>query len=76
MVKRAVVVITDGFAGRRCRFARHGHRSRECRGHERLRRDDASYSQLLASAKSCRCPTPLDVTGVVEKTGGPQHLRD
>lgn len=70
MVKRAVVVITDGFPV--------GDVVSPDTVIERANAADTSvyvvtmpsYSQLLASAKVMPLPTPLDVTGVVEKTGG------
>jgi len=70
MVKRAVVVITDGFAV--------GDVVSPDTVIDRANAADTSiyvvtmpsYSQLLASAKMMPLPTPLDVTGVVEKTGG------
>jgi Ca-activated chloride channel homolog len=70
MVKRAVVVITDGFDV--------GDVVSPDTVIERANAADTSvyvvtmpsYSQLLASAKVMPLPTPLDVTGVVEKTGG------
>jgi Ca-activated chloride channel homolog len=70
MVKRAVVVITDGFPV--------GDVVSPDTVIERANAADTSvyvvtmpsYSQLLASAKVMPLPTPLDVTGIVEKTGG------
>jgi Ca-activated chloride channel family protein len=70
MVKRAVVVITDGFPV--------GDVVSPDTVIDRANAADTSvyvvtmpsYSQLLASAKMMPLPTPLDVTGVVEKTGG------
>lgn len=70
MVKRAVVVITDGFPV--------GDVVSPDTVIERANAADTSvyvvtmpsYSQLLATASVMPLPTPLDVTGVVEKTGG------
>lgn len=70
LVKRAVVVITDGFPV--------GDVVSPDTVIERANAADTSiyvvtmpsYSQLLASAKVMPLPTPLDVTGLVEKTGG------
>ncbi len=70
MVKRAVVVITDGFPV--------GDVVSPDTVIERANAADTSvyvvtmpsYSQLLASASVMPLPTPLDVTGVVERTGG------
>jgi len=70
LMKRAVVVITDGFPV--------GDVVSPDTVIERANAADTSiyvvtmpsYSQLLASAKVVPLPTPLDVTGLVEKTGG------
>jgi Ca-activated chloride channel homolog len=70
LVKRAVVVITDGFPV--------GDVVSPDTVIERANAADTSiyvvtmpsYSQLLASVKVTPLPTPLDVTGLVEKTGG------
>ena len=70
IVKRAVVVITDGFPV--------GDVVSPDTVIDRANAADTSvyvvtmpsYSQLLASASVMPLPTPLDVTGVVEKTGG------
>jgi len=69
-VKRAVVVITDGFPV--------GDVVSPETVIERANAADTSiyvvtmpsYSQLLASVKVTPLPTPLDVSGLVEKTGG------
>jgi len=69
-VKRAVVVITDGFPV--------GDVVSPDTVIERANAADTSiylvtmpsYSQLLASVKVTPLPTPLDVSGLVEKTGG------
>src|SRR5438067_2805010 len=69
-VKRAVVVITDGFPV--------GDVVSPDTVIERANAADTSiyvvtmpsYSQLLASVKLTPLPTPLDVSGLVEKTGG------
>ena len=70
MVKRAVVVITDGFPV--------GDVVSSDTVIQRANSADTSiyvvtmpsYSQLLASVKVSPLPTPLDVSGLVEKTGG------
>lgn len=70
LVKRAVVVITDGFPV--------GDVVSPETVIERANAADTSiyvvtmpsYSQLLASVKVTPLPTPLDVSGLVEKTGG------
>ena len=70
MVKRAVVLITDGFPV--------GDVVSPDTVIERANAADTSiyvvtmpsYSQLLASVKLTPLPTPLDVSGLVEKTGG------
>ena len=70
MVKRAVIVITDGFPV--------GDTVSPETVIERANAADTSvyvvtmpsYSQLLAAAKVTPLPTPLDVSGIVEKTGG------
>jgi len=70
MVKRAVVVITDGFPV--------GDTVAPETVIERANAADASvyvvtmpsYTRLLASAQVTPLPTPLDVSGLVEKTGG------
>lgn len=70
MVKRAVVLITDGFPV--------GDVVSPDTVIERANAADTSvyvvtmpsYSQLLASVKVAPLPTPLDVSGLVEKTGG------
>jgi Ca-activated chloride channel family protein len=70
MVKRAVVVITDGFPV--------GDIVSPDTVIQRANAADTSvyvvtmpsYSQLLASTRMMPLPTPLDVTGVVERTGG------
>ena len=70
MVKRAVVVITDGFPV--------GDVVSPETVIERANAADTSiylvtmpsYSQLLATVKLTPLPTPLDVSGLVEKTGG------
>jgi Ca-activated chloride channel family protein len=70
MVKRAVIVITDGFPV--------GDTVSPETVIERANAADTSvyvvtmpsYSQLLAAAKVTPLPTPLDVSGVVELTGG------
>jgi hypothetical protein len=69
-VKRAVVVITDGFPV--------GDVVSPETVIERANAADTSiylvtmpsYSQMLASVKVTPLPTPLDVSGLVEKTGG------
>jgi Ca-activated chloride channel homolog len=69
-VKRAVVVITDGFPV--------GDVVSPDTVIERANAADTSiylvtmpsYSQMLASVKVTPLPTPLDVSGLVEKTGG------
>ena len=69
-VKRAVVVITDGFPV--------GDTVSPDTVIERANAADTSiylvtmpsYTQLLASVKVTPLPTPLDVSGLVEKTGG------
>jgi Ca-activated chloride channel homolog len=69
-VKRAVVVITDGFPV--------GDVVSPNTVIERANAADTSiylvtmpsYSQLLASVKVTPLPTPLDVSGLVERTGG------
>lgn len=69
-VKRAVVVITDGFPV--------GDIVSPATVIERANAADTSiyvvtmpsYSQLLASVTHAPLPTPLDVSGLVEKTGG------
>ncbi|HKP37041.1 MAG TPA: VWA domain-containing protein [Pyrinomonadaceae bacterium] len=69
-VKRAVVVITDGFPV--------GDTVSPETVIERANAADTSiylvtmpsYSQLLASVKVTPLPTPLDVSGLVERTGG------
>lgn len=70
MVKRAVVVITDGFPV--------GDVVSPDTVIERANAADTSvyvvtmpsYSQMLAAVKVTPLPTPLDVSGIVEKTGG------
>src|SRR6058998_2549083 len=70
MVKRAVVVITDGFPV--------GDVVSPETVIERANAADTSvyvvtmpsYTRVLASAKMMPLPTPLDVSGLVEKTGG------
>ncbi len=70
MVKRAVVVITDGFPV--------GDIVSPETVIERANAADTSvyvvtmpsYSQMLAAVKVTPLPTPLDVSGIVEKTGG------
>jgi Ca-activated chloride channel family protein len=70
LVKRAVVVITDGFPV--------GDVVSPETVIERANATDTSiyvvtmpsYSQMLASVKLTPLPTPLDVSGLVEKTGG------
>jgi len=70
MVKRAVVVITDGFPV--------GDVVSPETVIERANAADTSvyvvtmpsYTRVLASAKIMPLPTPLDVSGLVEKTGG------
>lgn len=70
LVKRAVVVITDGFPV--------GDVVSPETVIERANAADTSiyvvtmpsYSQMLAAAKVTPLPTPLDVSGLVEKTGG------
>src|SRR5207302_2611032 len=70
MVKRAVVVITDGFPV--------GDVVSPDTVIERANAADTSvyvvtmpsYTHLLASTKMTPLPTPLDVSGLVEKTGG------
>lgn len=70
LVKRAVVVITDGFPV--------GDVVSPDTVIERANAADTSvyvvtmpsYSQLLASVKVTPLPTPLDVSGLVDKTGG------
>lgn len=70
LVKRAVVVITDGFPV--------GDVVSPETVIERANAADTSvyvvtmpsYSQLLASVKVAPLPTPLDVSGLVDKTGG------
>src|SRR3989449_8418433 len=70
MVKRAVVVITDGFPV--------GDTVSPDTVIERANAADTSvyvvtmpsYSRMLASAQMTPLPTPLDVSGLVEKTGG------
>ena len=70
MVKRAVVVITDGFPV--------GDTVAPETVIERANAADTSvyvvtmpsYSQMLAAVKVTPLPTPLDVSGIVEKTGG------
>jgi len=70
LVKRAVVVITDGFPV--------GDIVSPETVIERANAADTSvyvvtmpsYSQMLAAAKVTPLPTPLDVSGLIEKTGG------
>ena len=70
LVKRAVVVITDGFPV--------GDTVAPETVIERANASDTSvyvvtmpsYTRLLASAQVTPLPTPLDVSGLVEKTGG------
>lgn len=70
LVKRAVVVITDGFPV--------GDIVSPDTVIERANAADTSiyvvtmpsYSQMLAAAQVTPLPTPLDVSGLVEKTGG------
>jgi len=70
LVKRAVVVITDGFPV--------GDTVSPDTVIERANAADTSvyvvtmpsYSRMLASAQMTPLPTPLDVSGLVEKTGG------
>jgi Ca-activated chloride channel homolog len=70
LTKRAVVVITDGFPV--------GDTVSPDTVIERANAADASvyvvtmpsYTHLLASAQMTPLPTPLDVSGLVEKTGG------
>jgi Ca-activated chloride channel family protein len=70
MVKRAVVVITDGFPV--------GDTVSPETVIERANAADTSvyvvtmpsYTRVLASTKMMPLPTPLDVSGLVEKTGG------
>ena len=70
LMKRAVVVITDGFPV--------GDTVSPDTGIERANAADTSiyvvtmpsYTRLLASAQVTPLPTPLDVSGLVEKTGG------
>ena len=70
MVKRAVIVITDGFPV--------GDIVSPETVIERANAADTSvyvvtmpsYSQMLAAAKVTPLPTPLDVSGIVELTGG------
>jgi len=70
LMKRAVVVITDGFPV--------GDTVSPETVIERANAADASvyvvtmpsYSRILASAQVTPLPTPLDVSGLVEKTGG------
>ena len=70
LIKRAVVVITDGFPV--------GDVVSPDTVIERANAADTSvyvvtmpsYTHLLASAKMTPLPTPLDVSGLVEKTGG------
>jgi Ca-activated chloride channel family protein len=70
LMKRAVVVITDGFPV--------GDTVSPDTVIERANAADTSvyvvtmpsYSRLLASAQMAPLPTPLDVSGLVEKTGG------
>ncbi len=70
LVKRAVVVITDGFPV--------GDVVSPETVIERANAADASvyvvtmpsYTRLLASAQMAPLPTPLDVSGLVERTGG------
>ena len=70
LVKRAVVVITDGFPV--------GDVVSPETVIDRANAADTSvyvvtmpsYSQMLAAAKVTPLPTPLDVSGIVERTGG------
>jgi VWFA-related protein len=77
LMKRAVVVITDGFPV--------GDTVRPETVIERANEAEVSvytvtlpsYSRLLASASGrAPLPTPLDVSGLAEKTGGSNHYAD
>jgi Ca-activated chloride channel family protein len=70
LIRRAVVVVTDGFPV--------GDTVAPATVIERANAADVtvftvtlpSYSRLLAAADNAPLPTPLDVSGLVEKTGG------